>query len=242
MEQDRIRLQKYMAQAGIASRRTAETMIRAGRVAVDGSIVTEMGMTVTGKETVTVDGRPIRPEARKVYILLHKPEGYVCTVHDPQGRPTVMSLLEGLEERVYPVGRLDWDSSGMLLLTNVGDLAYRLMHPRHEIPKCYIALVEGVPSGVALNALRNGVELDGRRTAPATVLCTPLNNTASELELVIREGRNRQVRRMCEAVGHPVRALKRIAIGGLVLGTLPEGQWRHATREDLAQLLGDESG
>ncbi len=241
MGQDRIRLQKYMAQAGIASRRSAEAMIRAGRVAVDGQVVTEMGMTIDGTETVTVDGRPVHPEERKVYILLHKPEGYVCTVRDPQGRPTVMALLEGLRERVYPVGRLDWDSSGLLLLTNDGDLAYRLTHPRHEIPKCYIALVEGVPSGVALNALRNGVELDGRRTAPATVFCTPLNHVASELELVIREGRNRQVRRMCDAVGHPVRALKRIAIGGLALGTLAEGTWRHATREELDLLFDAET-
>lgn len=237
MEEQVMRLQKYMARCGVASRRAAEDMIRAGRVAVDGRVVQDMGLSVDGTERVTVDGRLIRPEEKKVVVLLHKPEGYVCTVRDPQGRPTVLSLVEGVEERVYPIGRLDWDSSGLLLLTNDGDLAYRLTHPRHEIAKCYLALVDGVPSGHELNALRRGVMLDGRPTAPAKVWCAPVNNQVSELEIVIHEGRNRQVRRMCEAVGHPVRALKRIAIGGLALGELPEGAWRHATEQDLALIF-----
>ena len=232
-----MRLQKYMALCGVASRRTAEIMIRSGRVSVDGKVVSAMGQMVDGSEKVAVDGKEIERETRKVYILLHKPEGYVCTVKDPQGRPTVMDLLGGLRERVYPVGRLDWDSSGLLLLTNDGELAHQLTHPRHEVSKCYIALVDGVPTGHVQNELRRGVVLDGRKTAPAEVWCTPLNETASEIELLIHEGRNRQVRRMCEAVGHPVQALKRIAIGALSLGELPEGEWRYATKEDLALML-----
>jgi 23S rRNA pseudouridine2605 synthase len=236
MEQESMRLQKYLARCGVASRRAAEVMIREGRVTVDGLAVTDMGRQVTGTERIAVDGQPVVPEERKVYVVLHKPEGYVCTVRDPQGRPTVMALVADLKERVYPVGRLDWDSSGLLLLTNDGDFAYRLTHPRHEIAKCYLALVEGVPSGHELNTLRRGVMLDGRLTAPAEVWCTPLNPQISEMEIVIHEGRNRQVRRMCEAVGHPVRALKRIAIGGLVLGDLPEGTWRHASEADI-QLI-----
>jgi 23S rRNA pseudouridine2605 synthase len=215
-------------------------LIREGRVAVDGQVVTDMGHLVTGKEQISVDNKRIVPEENKVYLLLHKPEGYVCTVRDPQGRPTVLSLVGGLSERVYPVGRLDWDSSRLLLLTNDGDFAYRLTHPRHEISKCYLALVDGVPSGHELNALRRGVMIDGRATAPAKVWCTPLNPEVSEMEIVIHEGRNRQVRRMCEAVGHPVRALKRIAVGNLVLGDLPEGAWRHMTEADLAQIFAQE--
>ncbi len=232
-----MRLQKYMALCGVASRRTAEIMIRSGRVSVDGKVVSAMGQMVDGTEKVAVDGTEIERETRKVYILLHKPEGYVCTVKDPQGRPTVMDLLGGLRERVYPVGRLDWDSSGLLLLTNDGELAHQLTHPRHEVSKCYIALVDGVPTGHVQNELRRGVVLDGRKTAPAEVWCTPLNENASEIELLIHEGRNRQVRRMCEVVGHPVQALKRIAIGALSLGDLPEGEWRYATKEDLALML-----
>jgi len=237
MEQEKMRLQKYMALCGIASRRTAEIMIRSGRVTVNGQLVSAMGCLVDGTETVVADGKKIEPETRKVYILLHKPEGYVCTVKDPQGRPTVMDLLGGLRERVYPVGRLDWDSSGLLLLTNDGELAHKLTHPRHEVSKCYIALVEGIPTGHVQNELRRGVLIEGRRTAPAEVWCTPLNGNAAEIEMIIHEGRNRQVRRMCELVGHPVRALKRIAIGGLSLGEIPEGEWRYATKEDLAMML-----
>jgi 23S rRNA pseudouridine2605 synthase len=239
MELENMRLQKYMALCGVSSRRTAEMIIRSGRVTVNGQVVTTMGMTVDGTQTVAVDGLEIAPEEHKVYILLHKPEGYVCTVKDPEGRPTVMSLLGGLKERVYPVGRLDYDSSGLLMLTNDGELAHRLTHPRHEVSKCYIALVEGIPSGHILNELRRGVMLDGRRTAPAEVICTPVGSNASEIEMTIHEGRNRQIRRMCEAIGHPVRALRRIAIGSLSLDDLPEGQWRTASKEDLDKMTGE---
>ncbi len=239
MEQESMRLHKYMALCGVASRRAAELMIRGGRVTVDGTVMREMGSSVTGVERIELDGEVILPESQTVYILLHKPEGYVSTASDPQGRPTVLSLLNGVEERVYPVGRLDWDSSGLLLLTNDGDMTHRLTHPRHEISKCYIALVEGVPSGHTLNALRRGIYLDGKKTAPAQAFCVPLHDGSAELELTIREGRNRQVRRMCEEVGHPVRALKRIAIGGLYLGELAEGEWRYATPEDLSKMTGE---
>lgn len=239
MDLEKMRLQKYLALCGVSSRRTAETIIRAGRVTVDGQVVTAMGVAVDGSQAVAVDGLAIAPEEHKVYILLHKPEGYVSTVKDPQGRPTVMSLLSDLKERVYPVGRLDYDSSGLLMLTNDGELAHLLTHPRHEVSKCYIALVEGIPSGHILNELRRGVMIDGRRTAPAEVICTPVSANASEIEMTIHEGRNRQIRRMCEAIGHPVRALKRIAIGNLPLGELPEGEWRLATKEDLNKMTGE---
>jgi len=239
MEPEKMRLQKYLALCGVASRRMAETIIRSGRVTVDGQVANAMGLTVDGSQQVTVDGKLIAPEEHKVYILLHKPEGYVSTVKDPEGRPTVMSLLGQWKERVYPVGRLDYDSSGLLMLTNDGELAHRLTHPRHEVSKCYLALVEGIPSGHILNELRRGVMLDGRRTAPAEVTCTPLGEWASEIEMVIHEGRNRQIRRMCESIGHPVKALKRIAIGGLSLGELPEGEWRLATKDDLDKMTGE---
>lgn len=233
MIKNKIRLQKYMALCGVASRRASEILIRSGRVSINGLIVSEMGTMVDGTESVTVDGNIIKPEERKIYVLLHKPQGYMCTVKDPEGRPTVIDLLEGLEQRVYPVGRLDWDSSGIILLTNDGDFSFRLMHPRHGITKRYLALIEGVPSGHTLNELRRGVILDGRKTRPAQVFCEQLDSMTSEIEIIIKEGRNRQVRRMCEAVGHPVIALKRISIGKLTLGDLEEGQWRYLSPEEV---------
>ncbi len=241
MDQEKLRLQKYMALCGVASRRNAEIIIRSGRVAVNGEVVRTMGILLDASSEVTVDGIKIVPEETKQYVLLHKPSGVVCTVKDPEGRPTVMDLLGEMKERVYPVGRLDYDSSGILLLTNDGDLAHQLTHPRHEVSKCYIALVEGTPSGHTLNELRRGVLLDGRKTAPAEVWCTALPDGRSELEFVIHEGRNRQVRRMCEAVGHVVVALKRIAIGQLSLEDLPEGEWRIATEEDIKKMTGDKT-
>ncbi len=236
MENEKMRLQKYMALCGVASRRSAEIIIRGKRVSINGEIVQSMGVLVDGSEEILVDGLRITPEEEKQYLLLHKPSGYMCTVKDPEGRPTVMDLLGDMKERVYPVGRLDYDSSGIMLLTNDGELAHRLTHPKHEISKCYIALVEGTPSGHTINELRRGVVLDGKKTAPAEVFCTPLQDGNSEIEITIHEGRNRQVRRMCEVTGYPVKALKRISIGGLSLEELPEGEFRNATKEDILKM------
>ncbi len=230
------RLQKFLAHCGVASRRKAEEYIRDGKVKVNGKIVTEMGTTVTAKDRVEVDGKPVRLEKNKVYILLHKPKGYVTTVHDPEGRDTVMDLIQGIDERVYPVGRLDYDSSGLLLLTNDGQLAHRMMHPSHEIVKVYIATVEGSPSVEAVQRLEKGIRIEDYTTAPALVKVLEEYNDKTKLEITIHEGRNRQVRKMCEAIGHPVIRLKRIAYGNLVLGTLRPGQWRYLTESEKKQL------
>lgn len=203
---------------------------------MNGKIVTEMGVTVTSKDRVEVDGKPVRLEKKKVYILLHKPKGYVTTVHDPEGRNTVMDLIQGVEERVYPVGRLDYDSSGLLLLTNDGQLAHRMMHPSHEVVKVYIATVEGSPSAEALMRLEKGIRIEDYTTAPALVKVLENYGTKTKLEITIHEGRNRQVRKMCEAIGHPVIRLKRVAYGSLALGKLKPGQWRYLTESERKQL------
>jgi ribosomal large subunit pseudouridine synthase B (EC 5.4.99.-) len=233
---EKIRLQKYLARCGIASRRHAEELIRQGRVKVNGVTVTEMGVTVSPGDLVEFDGKPVVPEEKPVYILLNKPAGYVTTVSDPQGRKTVMDLLKGVKERVYPVGRLDYDTEGLLILTNDGDFAYKSTHPRHQVNKTYIAEVEGIPSNEALRKLRDGVMLDGRLTSPADVKILKQKKRSAVLKITIHEGRNRQVRRMCEAVGHPVLFLKRISIGGLRLGNLKPGEWRYLTASELKKI------
>lgn len=233
---EKIRLQKYLARCGIASRRHAEELIRQGRVKVNGVTVTEMGVTVSPGDLVEFDGKPVVPEEKPVYILLNKPAGYVTTVSDPQGRKTVMDLLKGVKERVYPVGRLDYGTEGLLILTNDGDFAYKSTHPRHQVNKTYIAEVEGIPSNEALRKLRDGVMLDGRLTSPADVKILKQKKRSAVLKITIHEGRNRQVRRMCEAVGHPVLFLKRISIGGLRLGNLKPGEWRYLTASELKKI------
>lgn len=233
------RLQKVMARAGVASRRHSEALIQAGRVTVNGRVVTELGTKVVpGRDIIEVDGRPLgRPET-KVYVLLNKPKGYVTTLFDPQGRPKVTDLLEGeVAERVYPVGRLDFDTEGLLLLTNDGDLANGLMHPARRVKKTYIAKVRGVPGPAKIRALREGIELDDGPTAPADVKVLEVRapNSAT-ISLRIHEGRNRQVRRMFAALGHEVIHLKRIALGPLKLGDLPAGEWRYLTDQEVADL------
>ena len=168
--------------------------------------------------------------------MLHKPKGYVTTVHDPEGRDTVMDLISDVEERVYPVGRLDYDSSGLLLLTNDGELAHRMMHPSHEIVKVYIVTVEGAPSAEAIRKLEKGIRIENYTTAPALVKVLENYGEKTKLEITIHEGRNRQVRKMCEAIGHPVIRLKRVAYGNLILGALKPGQWRYLTDGERKQL------
>ena len=234
------RLQKILAQAGVASRRAAEKLIGEGRVSVNGVTEREMGTKADpGHDDIKVDGRRLRARQRARYILLNKPAGYVSTRADPQHRPTVIDLLRGVREYVYPVGRLDYDTEGLLLLTNDGDLAAHLTHPRHGVERTYEARVAGIPDAAALDRLRHGIPLDGRRTLPADVsLLNPGRSGDGTLRLTIREGRNRQVRRMCDAVGHPVRALRRIRIGPLQDRRLKPGEWRELSDVEVKALRG----
>jgi 23S rRNA pseudouridine2605 synthase len=233
-----MRLAKYLAHAGVASRRAAEGMIAAGRVRVDGVQVRDPARDVGEGDRVEVDGRVLGgPQARVVYAL-HKPVGVLSTARDTHGRPTVVDLV-GEERRLYPVGRLDADSSGLILLTNDGELANRLTHPRYGVPKTYRARVGGGPvAPQALQALRDGVQLQDGLTGPAQVR----RLRSDLLELTIREGRNRQIRRMCEAVGHPVLALERVRLGPVALGDLKAGARRRLSVAEVAELRGSGSG
>ena len=230
------RLQKVIAQAGIASRRKAEELILEGRVRVNGEPVRELGIKVTEDDLVEVDGRPVREE-KKVYILLNKPAGYISTVDDPRGRKTVLDLVADVKERVYPVGRLDYDTSGLLILTNDGELTYKLTHPSFEVKKTYLVEVEGNP-GKELERLEQGVLLSDGMTAPALVSRVKAGKESTSFQLTIHEGRNRQVRRMCEAIGHPVKSLKRIKFAFLELADLPEGKYRYLTEKEIKNLQG----
>lgn len=231
-----MRLAKYLAHAGIASRRSAETLIAAGRITVAGETVTDPARDVDKQSLIALDGKPVAgPEPRVLYAL-NKPVGVISTARDTHGRPTVTELVPANGLRLYPVGRLDIDSSGLILLTNDGELANRLTHPRFEVPKSYRAKLHGAPvSNDLLDALRAGVELEDGRTAPARV--RRLGGRRSNLiELTIHEGRNRQVRRMCEAVGHPVRELERTSFGPLTLGGLEPGAHRRLAVAEVERL------
>ncbi|MDX6481663.1 MAG: rRNA synthase [Gaiellaceae bacterium] len=224
-----MRLNAYLARAGVASRRRADELIKAGRVTVNGA--PGQLNTVVGKgDRVAVDGKDVARQ-RLAYVLLHKPQSVVTTASDPQGRPTVVDLVP-LEPRVVPVGRLDVNTTGALLLTNDGPLAHRLAHPRYGVEKTYVAEVEGTPGEAALAALRNGVELEDGPTAPAQVRLVG----SSRVELILHEGRNHQVKRMLEAVGHPVKRLHRSAYAGLTLDGLEAGKWRELTAREVEQL------
>lgn len=301
MDKPTERLQKALAHAGVASRRACEVLIAAGRVSVNGQVVTHLGTQVAASDQVTVDGKPIGGDAPLKYLMLNKPTGYVTTARDPEGRPTVLDLVRGprrasrvtgarsavagpvaelagtapetpkvgeapvgrgVAARLYPVGRLDVDSEGLVLLTNDGDLSLHLMHPRYEQEKEYRVLVEGVPDEKVLDRLRQGIDLDGRMTAPARIralqsapetAAAPVQPRARRqagaapvapvaearstwLSFVIHEGRQRQVRRMCLAVGLPVRRLVRVRMGGLCLGNLPLGAWRFLTDAEVKRL------
>jgi 23S rRNA pseudouridine2605 synthase len=226
-----MRLAKHLAHAGVASRRAAEGLIGEGRVTVNGEVVRDPARDVTGDESIAVDAEAIRAPGARVVYALNKPAGVVSTARDTHGRRTVVELVPS-SHRLYPVGRLDADTTGLILLTDDGDLAYALTHPRFEVPRTYRARVDGRPGERALRALRQGVELDDGRTAPARVRLVG----AHELELTIHEGRKRQVRRMCEAVGHRVVALRRIAFGPLRLGDLRPGHHRRLTAAEVERL------
>lgn len=233
-----MRLQKYMAMCGVAARRKCEEIIASGRVNVNGQIITEMGTQVEEGDVVLVDGVKITPEEEKRYILYHKPAGEVTTVSDEKGRETVMDRFRDFPVRLYPVGRLDYDSEGLLLLTNDGELAQRLTHPSCEVDKVYLARVTGNPSNEAIERMRRGVYMEGdeRKTYPAEVRVVRDESLFSDIVVTIHEGRNRQVRRMFDAVGHKVLLLRRIRFGPLELGSLKRGEWRELDSFEIKRL------
>jgi 23S rRNA pseudouridine2605 synthase len=228
-----MRLAKFIATAGVASRRASEDVVRAGRVTVDGETVRDPAREISDANRVTLDGKPVSSTQERVVYALNKPAGVVSTARDPQGRPTVVTMVPQTE-RLYPVGRLDIDTTGLILLTNQGELAHRLTHPSFEVEKTYRALLGGPAlEERALRALREGVQLEDGRTSPARVRRV----SADTLEITIHEGRKRQVKRMCEAVGHPVKRLERIRLGPLELGDLPRGRWRRLSDAEVEALM-----
>ena len=232
-----MRLQKYLASCGVASRRASEKLIADGRVSVDGVVITEMGTQVEEGQHVTVDGKPVTPEAEKHYLMYHKPAGEVTTAHDPEGRATVLDRFKDYPVRLYPVGRLDYDSEGLLLLTNDGDLTERMLHPSREVEKVYLARVSNVVTPEEARRLERGVMVDGRMTARAKAKILSQQNLFTDMLITIHEGRNRQVRKMVEQIGHQVVLLRRIRFGPLKLGDLPRGMWRPLTQEELKQVI-----
>lgn len=233
-----MRLQKYMAMCGVAARRKCEEMIAQGRVSVNGVVRDVPGTTVEPGDVVTLDGEVIRPEEQKVVILYHKPAGEVCTVTDDRDRDTVMDHFRDLPERVYPIGRLDYDTEGVLLLTNDGALAQKLTHPSSEVDKVYLARISGRLSSDEVRRLRTGVLMEGeeRMTWPARVRIVREGDIYSDVIVIIHEGRNRQVRRMIAAVGHQVVLLRRVRFGPVDLGSLQRGEWRYLTEEETEKL------
>lgn len=232
------RLQKVLAHAGIASRRASEDLILAGRVEVNGKIVRTLGVKVDPVvDRIRVDGKPIKTVSGKVYYLLHKPTGVISSCHDPQGRTTVMDLLQGVKERVYPVGRLDYDSEGLVFLTNDGDTALVFSHPRYQVRKSYLVQVEGSPSQKALKRLCQGIKLSDGWTAPAKAKLVDKLADTTLIVLEIHEGKNRQIRRMCDAIGYPVVSLKRFKMGPLDLEGLGRGEYRQLTPREVRDLL-----
>jgi pseudouridine synthase len=231
------RLHVVLARAGVASRRQAEELIREGRIMVNGRVVTKPGTQVIwGQDSIRVDNRLVSRLEPKVTILLNKPKGVLTTSHDPKDRRTIADFVKGIKARIFPVGRLDYHSEGLLILTNDGELAQHLQHPRYKIPKTYRAKVKGLPTQRVIQRLRSGVVLDGRRTAPALVKKIGTTGKNAWLEVTIREGRNRQIRRMCLAVGHPVMKLKRIGYGPIRLGNLKPGFYRDLTPPEMKKL------
>lgn len=235
MADEKIRLQKFMADCGVASRRKCEDLIASGAVYVNGRKAC-VGDKVCPDDTVTVHGKPLRTQRQNAYYMLHKPRGYITTMHDEKGRKCVAQLIGDIPERVYPVGRLDRESEGLLLMTNDGNFANLLAHPSSHVPKTYRVTVRSAVTGEQLSALSDGVVIDGKRTLPADVRVLDENSTGVVLEIVIYEGRNRQIRKMCEAVGLTVARLKRTKIGSVKLGMLKVGAWRRLTDTEVRSL------
>ncbi len=231
-----MRLNKYISQAGIASRRKADELTLQGKVRINGAVMKEPGYDVKEDDVVEVNGRKIMPDAKKVYVMLNKPIGFITSTADERDRPTVMELVSDIEERLFPIGRLDYNTSGMLLMTNDGDLAFKLAHPKHHIYKTYRARVSGQLSGERLAKLRNGVDIGGYVTSKAVVNVIKQAERYSIVEIKIFEGKNRQVRKMFAAVGNKVLDLERVAIGELHLGHLKQGHYRKLTQKEIEYL------
>ena len=236
MKDSKIRLQKHLSECGVASRRKAEELIAAGKVKVNGHVAT-IGTKVDPKrDKVVVRGKTVIAVREKVYIMLHKPRGYVTTVNDEFNRKTVMDLVKDVGLRVFPVGRLDMDSEGLLFLTNDGEFANRLTHPSRHVTKTYRVTVEGTVDDEMLDKLCTGIDLDGKMTLPCDVFVIERRETRTVLNFIISEGRNRQIRRMCEAVGLKVLRLKRMEIAGVKMGMLPQGKWRPLNEREMTRL------
>ena len=231
-----MRLQKYLAMSGVASRRAAEKMIAEGRVTVDGEVITQMGVSISDGQQVCVDGAAVVPEAEKHYLMYHKPAGEVTTVTDPEGRATVLDKFRDYPVRLYPVGRLDYDSEGLLLLTNDGDLAEHMLHPSSQIDKAYLARVSNQVTPEEAKRLERGIMVDGHVTSNAKARILNVQPLYTDMLITIHEGRNRQVRKMVEAVGHTVVMLRRVRFGPLKLEDLPRGMWRTLTPEEIRAL------
>lgn len=232
-----LRLQKYLADCGVASRRAAEILIKDGRISVNDEVVTQMGFMVDEEnDEVCFDGSVVKPVTKKIYIMLNKPSGFVTTVSDDKGRPTVLELVSDIQDRLFPVGRLDFDTEGLLILTNDGDLTYKITHPKNEIKKTYVAEVTGNISMETIVALRKGVMIDGYKTQPAEVEVVGATKFGTKLEITISEGKNRQVRKMFESQDCIVKKLKRTKEAGLLLGHLPLGKWRKLSESEINML------
>ena len=232
-----IRLNKFLSQAGIASRREADRLIAEGRVKVNNRVVQELGFKVDDqKDKIEINSKEVNKEKNLIYLMLNKPKGYLVTLKDSFGRPTVMSLLSNLKGRVFPVGRLDYDSEGLLLFTNDGQLTFRLTHPRYNIKRTYLVKVKGEPDSAKLSKLKKGVFLDGKKTAPAKVALLESNPKRSLLRIEIHEGRKREVRRMLELIGHRVVKLVRVDFAGLKIGKLKSGTWRFLRQQEIKKL------
>ncbi|SHE41828.1 MULTISPECIES: pseudouridine synthase [Caloramator] len=229
------RIQKYIARCGIASRRKAEELVLQGKVKVNGKVIKEIVTVDTEFDVIEVNGKVVKPEENKVYIMLNKPTGYITSAKDQFGRKTVVDLVD-VKERIFPVGRLDYDTSGLLILTNDGEVANKLMHPSKEIDKVYIAEVEGVPTREEMERFKRGLKIEDYITAPAKIKLLKIRDKTSIVEVIIHEGRNRQVRKMCSAIGHKVLKLKRVRIGSLELGNLKEGEWRYLNSDEIEYL------
>ena len=231
-----MRLHKYLASCGVASRRAAEKLIAEGRVRVNDIAITHMGFNVEAGDTVTLDGQIVIPEAEKHYLMYHKPAGEVTTVTDPEGRPTVLDKFRDYPVRLFPVGRLDYDSEGLILLTNDGELAEHMLHPSREVEKVYLARVSNQVSLESARRMERGVMVDGRPTSPAKARILSVKPLYTDMMITIHEGRNRQVRKMVEAIGHEVVQLRRVRFGPLKLNDLPRGMWRTLSSEEIMAL------
>lgn len=229
-------MHKFLADAGLASRRKCEELISQGRIEVDGQVVRTPGTKISGSEKIKADGKEIKLKQKRIYILLNKPVGYISTAKDQFSRKTVIDLVGMVKERVYPVGRLDYDTSGLIILTNDGDFANKMMHPKHQTQKVYRAEIMGRLDGNDISRLQNGLELEGFTTAPSKIRIVDDSSTNSIVEITMHEGKNRQVRKMFASLKHPVLHLKRVAIGSVRINDLEEGKWRYLSKKEVEQL------